>query len=513
MTQQEAVSVSIGHGGGRPGATAGDPLRPELADVARLGRRLMHRAVGAARGEDHPLRRVLHDHLGPAAGSMPTVTGSWLQYDHVNLQIGLDAWLAQPRRRHEVVGVTGFQHAEFGLADLIEPGPHQSQFGIGNVSTIAMPAGPGGRTRSCVRCGIYLVSDGADRYALLLRGPQRPDAMEEIVLEAAAGDTERAEQIVAEIRQLAVEHNIYRGQVISFGGQLFGHGRGAPLSFLNRPEVARQDVVLPPELLDGIERQVLGVQRHAGRLRASGQHLKRGVLLHGAPGTGKTHTISYLMGQMPLATIVVLSGAALQLISQACSVARLLQPSVIVVEDVDLIAEQRMRHMGAHPLLFQLLNEMDGLGEDVDVTFLLTTNRADMLEEALAARPGRVDHAAELPLPDAGARQQLLRLYRGSLVLELADPDAVITRTEGVTASFLKELLRKAALFAAEDGPERDEDGPLRVTDAHMNAALDQLLDTRNQLTRVLLGGQAERPGPPAGGGEARPASQTFLRY
>jgi len=72
----------------------------------------------------------------------------------------------------------------------------------------------------------------------------------------------------------------------------------------------------------------------------------------------------------------------------------------------------------------------------------------------------------------------------------------VITRTEGVTASFIKELLRKAALFAAEDGAAPDVAGPLRVTDAHMTAALDQLLDTRNQLTRVLLGGQ---PGSGAG--------------
>src|SRR5207248_7334438 len=118
------------------------------------------------------------------------------------------------------------------------------------------------------------------------------------------------------------------------------------------------------------------------RLRASGQHLKRGVLLHGAPGTGKTHTVGYLMGHMPQATIVVLSGDALRMIGQACSVARTLQPSVIVIEDVDLIAEQRVPHAGGHPLLFQLLNEMDGLGEDVDVTFLLTTNRADMLEQA-----------------------------------------------------------------------------------------------------------------------------------
>jgi ATP-dependent 26S proteasome regulatory subunit len=191
----------------------------------------------------------------------------------------------------------------------------------------------------------------------------------------------------------------------------------------------------------------------------------------------------------------VVTGGALQLISQACSVARLLQPSVVVVEDVDLIAEQRMPHIGGHPLLFQLLNEMDGLGQDIDVTFLLTTNRADMLEQALAARPGRVDHAAELPIPDAAARQQLIELYRGRLVLDLARPEMVIERTKGVTASFLKELLRRAALFAADDGAAPRRDGPLQVTDAHMSAALDQLLDTRNQLTRVLLGGQPQQPG------------------
>jgi ATP-dependent 26S proteasome regulatory subunit len=132
-----------------------------------------------------------------------------------------------------------------------------------------------------------------------------------------------------------------------------------------------------------------------------------------------------------------------------------------------------------------LLNEMDGLGADLDVTFLLTTNRADLLEPALAQRPGRVDHAALLPLPDAGARRRLLQLYQGNLDLDLDDLDAVIGRTEGVTASFLKELLRRAALNAADDA---GTEAPLRVTDADLNIALDELLDTRNQLTRVLLG-------------------------
>jgi ATP-dependent 26S proteasome regulatory subunit len=282
-------------------------------------------------------------------------------------------------------------------------------------------------------------------------------------------------------------------------------------------------VILPPAVLDGIERHVVGVARHATRLVASGQHLKRGLLLYGAPGTGKTHTVRYLLGQLPGTTVIIISGSALSAISEACSVARTLQPALIVVEDVDLIAEDRESIHSRGALLFELLNEMDGLGPEADVTFLLTTNRADLLEEALAARPGRVDHAVELPVPDAQARRRLIGLYQGRLVLDLADPDAPVQRTEGVTASFLKELLRRAALSAAErivpqaagaatDGPAADgaadggaADGePLRVTDADMTAALDQLLDTRNQLTQVLLGGGAtDRPAP-----ASRPSSR-----
>lgn len=183
----------------------------------------------------------------------------------------------------------------------------------------------------------------------------------------------------------------------------------------------------------------------------------------------------------------MLSGDALQFIAAAVSIARALQPALVIVEDVDLIAENRGMHPGHHPLLFQLLNEIDGLAEDADVTFLLTTNRADLLEPALAQRPGRVDQAVELPLPDADGRRQLMALYRGNLDLQLIDTDPVVAKTEGVTASFFKELLRRAALISAErtDG---DGDGALSVGDAELQAALDQLLSERNQLTRVLLG-------------------------
>jgi hypothetical protein len=116
------------------------------------------------------------------------------------------------------------------------------------------------------------------------------------------------QRVIDEIRRLAVEHNVFRGHVIEFGGEVFGHGRSTLLQFLDRPHMGREQVILPPEVLDGIERQVLGVARHAGRLLASGQHLKRGVLLHGHPGTGKTHTIRYLLGELSGTTVVLLSG-------------------------------------------------------------------------------------------------------------------------------------------------------------------------------------------------------------
>ena len=484
------------------GAAAGVPAGQELADVFRLGRRLLRRAVLAARAQDQ-LPRLLSDHLGPGWASLPVVTESWPAYDHVNVQIGLDVWLAAPGREHVLAGITGFRHVSFGLGDLVQSGgldPGIGQLGVGGVTFATVPAGPAGQTRACVRCGLYLIEDTGARLAVLLRGPGDHGGGE-ISLEVAGADQERAMRVLDEVRRLAIEHNVYRGQVAASGAEIFGPGRAAPLSFVHRLRVDRSEVVLPEDLLDGIEQQVLGVARHAGRLLASGQHLKRGVLLHGAPGTGKTHTVRYLLGEMSGVTAVVISGGALQLIKAACSVARTLQPAVVVVEDVDLIAGQRDPHAGQHPLLFQLLNEMDGLGEDVDVTFLLTTNRADMLEAALAARPGRVDHAAELPIPDASARRKLIRLYQGSLVLDLDDPELVISRTEGVTASFLKELLRRAALHAAQDqeSPNAPADSPLRVTDAHMGAALDRLLDTRSQITRALLGvrqpqGAAETP-------------------
>ena len=111
---------------------------------------------------------------------------------------------------------------------------------------------------------------------------------------------------------------------------------------------------------------------------------------------------------------------------------------------------------------------MDGLAEDADVIFVLTTNRLELLEPALAMRPGRIDQAVEVKLPDNACRRRLFGLHLRDLP-GLGDIDLapLVAATDGVSAAFVKELVRRAVLLAAADagdvgGPARRRRPPLR---------------------------------------------------
>ena len=168
---------------------------------------------------------------------------------------------------------------------------------------------------------------------------------------------------------------------------------------------------------------------------------------------------------------------------------------MVVLEDIDLIAQERtMMNRGATALLFELLNEIDGIGPDADVVFLMTTNRADLIEPALAARPGRVDQAVEFPLPDPASRERLLELFCEGVAVDLADRAALVERTDGASPAFLRELVRKASLLAAVNG-----DPALR--DSHFEEALREL-EQGGRLTRSILGaGDDGAPRSPAATG------------
>ena len=335
---------------------------------------------------------------------------------------------------------------------------------------------------ACLEFAILLVTSPGGPLALFVRrgedhGPMMPARVAIQVVAPGAGV---AETFLADLRELMLEHDVYRGQVLTV--KTDPHRGGRELIFLERPQLAAEGLILPDGLLDRVERHVLGPTRHREALLQSGRHLSRGLLLWGPPGTGKTLTVRYLASVLTEATVIILSGGSLGFVGAFAGLAKRLAPSLVVLEDVDLVAQERtFGPFGSSPVLFELMNEMDGMGEDADVAWILTTNRPDALEPALAARPGRIDLAVELPLPDEDARRRLLALYAQGLDLRLADEQAIVDRTSGVPPSFIKELLRKAALAAAEAGRTT-------LTDADVSGVLDELLAETSALTRVLLG-------------------------
>ena len=174
------------------------------------------------------------------------------------------------------------------------------------------------------------------------------------------------------------------------------------------------------------------------------------------------------------------------LLDEYFRLARFLQPSLMVIEDVDLIGRERtrMHGMGGEMLLNQLLNEMDGLREDADVLFILTTNRPDQIEPALASRPGRIDQAIEFPLPDEEGRAKLTRLYARGLEISDEIMGRIVSRTKGVSAAFIKELMRRCAQFQIELSAGNV------LTQGAVDAALEEMLFAGGSLNRRLLGGE-----------------------
>jgi cell division protease FtsH len=468
----------------------------ELRHTARLWRVLLDRFLGELQptgaGEPTLVDRV-EQHLGINPLSLPVVTERWAPHEHADVQLALERWLETTAGAVEIVGTPHHARRHQTFAEMLQFARRDDGFVVGPPDWVHVPVSPDD-THPCVSFGVFLVA-GTPPLAVLLRGPDPQTGNPFVQLEIVTADAEVARNLISELRRLAIELSPVRGQIVTLAPP--DRPGGSPITFLRRPRLAREQLVLPDEALTAVERQVLQVAALRDRLRAAAQHLKRGLLLYGPPGTGKTHTVRYLLGRLEGVTAVVLSGVALHQVSAACELARRHQPSVVILEDVDLVAGDRsFGPPGSNPLLFEVLNQLDGLGDDVDVVFILTTNRVEVLERALAERPGRFDEAVEIGAPDAAGRNRLLQLYGTAAGLAELDLTATIEQTEGLTATFLREIVRRAVISAALARPD---ESPIHVQQADLEAAVAQLQTSRAQLTRALLGqdrGITEPPGP-----------------
>lgn len=421
----------------------------------------------------------LREHFGTDPSKLPVIEQTFENYHRPNVHLSITELISQSGSAAQLLGIIVVEEYRETSLPKLSRMPSAATFQEGPVEYRDIDLDEGDRL-ACVKRGLYLFRADDQPLALLVRPGQFPEAGIHVAIMAAE---QRAAEAFSRRLTRSVRHGAaYRGKVLSL--EMDCH-RQVQVKYHKLPQIGRGDVIMPEDVLQRIERQAVGVSRHAQRLRAAGRHLKRGILLHGRPGTGKTLSAMYLAALMPGRTVLVLTGATIGAIETACAMARLLVPSTVILEDVDLIGTQRdYQQVGANALLFELLNQMDGLGEDADILFILTTNRPEELEPALAARPGRIDLAIEVPLPDADCRQRLIDLYGRGLQLKLAKPRRWVDRTEGVSGAFIREMLRKAALIAADEIAHDD----IAVVDRHLEEALAELLVAGGPLTKTLLG-------------------------
>jgi hypothetical protein len=420
----------------------------------------------------------LKDHFGGDPSKLPVVGQNYAFYERANVHLAIDELSEAAKTPPKLTGIVDIDDRSPSLAKLSRRRTAR-YYDEGPVEFVDEPL-PGGRRLSCVKRGLYFFQDNGKSLALFI-AEQQYVRSPGITAEVMATTKEYAENFIHRLTKMVRHGKAFRGHVLSLERDCYG---GTTVQFHALPQVDREHVILPEKLLDRIERHTIAFSAHAKRLAASGRHLKRGILLYGPPGTGKTYSAMYLAARMPGRTVFLLTGAGMGSIETACNMARILEPATIILEDVDLIGTQRDRQLvDANALLFELLNQMDGLANDADILFILTTNRPDVLEPALAARPGRIDQAIEVPPPDEDCRRRLFELYSQGLTLKIAQLDDFIKRTDGASAAFIRELLRKAAVIAAIE-----TDGELIVKDEHIHEALAELLVAGGPLTKSLLG-------------------------
>lgn len=424
------------------------------------------------------LARRISEFLGDSPERMSICRAEFARRDLPSIQLAVETLVGHDGWRADLLGYTVEHDMGIGISKVLAPARWDPiREGPPIHVSVELPA----RTVSCLVQGLYLVTSPRARVALL-QHVERGYQHELVRVETASCDKDAAADVLRRVNELTRSVDVLKGHVISLGAN-----EATDVSFHQISPVTRDELILPEDVLTSLEKATLAMAEHSDNLREAGRHLQRGLLFHGPPGTGKSLAVKYLISQMPGRTVILLTGRVMGLIKMSCELARQLAPSTVVLEDVDLVAEDRMNEPQCAPLLFELMNEMDGLPGDADIQFLLTTNRPQALEPALASRPGRVDQAIEFPLPDAHCRKRLFELYARGLDAQAVDFDVIVGRTAGVSPAFIKELLRRAALNAAIRSP----DERIAITDDDLNHALRDIVLSGGALSSRLLGADA----------------------
>ena len=179
---------------------------------------------------------------------------------------------------------------------------------------------------------------------------------------------------------------------------------------------------------------------------------KRGIILKGVPGVGKT-LIGKILCNISDITMIWVTPKYLETARQVAMIgdlARELAPTILFLEDIDMYGESRDSSCNKS-LLGELMSQLDGITENKNVIVIATTNRGDELEKALRNRPGRFDAMIEIPRPGLEEREKMLKLYANKFACEEIDFKGIADKCVSYTGAHVKDLVDLAVMTAVEE--------------------------------------------------------------
>ncbi len=351
-------------------------------------------------------------------------------------------------RSIRLVGRLSYETESFG-SDYVCP-PRFHSFELGPEERLKLP----------IETDQFLEGPG---YRMIISSGDIRDG--QIRLRALMSDEASGEAFLLDWSKYTRTHNRLRGRAIRPDGTSVTDG-GRTYDW--------SEVYLPRDCVRMIKEQLDYFQRDPAEMARLGIRRRRGLLLHGLPGTGKTLVGKILASTLDLSFIWCTPGdLARQDVRGVVDLADFLAPCLLYFEDLEILAEDRASNPNG-ALLGELMNLLDGCAGDRELLVLASTNRLEVLEKALRNRPGRFDRVIEIPPPDEAARRRFFRDRLGEHDIAPEHLELLVRRADGATGAEIEEqinslLLRALGMYEGE-APEQ-----LRLTREMIEQALEDV--------------------------------------
>lgn len=247
------------------------------------------------------------------------------------------------------------------------------------------------------------------------------------------------------------------------GGKMMNFGKSRAKLSIGDNKITLNEVAGLKEEKEELE-EIVEFLKEPGKFTRVGARIPKGVLLEGAPGTGKTLLAKAIAGEanVPFFSISgsdfveMFVGVGASRVRDMFAEAKRHAPCIIFIDEIDAVARRRGTGMGGghderEQTLNQLLVEMDGFGINEGIIVMAATNRVDILDPAIL-RPGRFDRKISVSSPDVGGRQDILKVHaKNKPLADDVNLEQIAQTTAGFTGADLENLLNEAAINAAMD--------------------------------------------------------------